>query len=867
MPLEADGPSGGTLVLRDGRVIYASSGAAALADLDAAALVGRPFGDLIAPEERERIADRIARRARGDPAPDRYEVTLVLPGGARRVVEARVALDGADLVLDLRDVSALAARRPRLAAIAHLGAEILRELDEGRIWRRARAGLRAAGLTTVLMRAEEACVRVEWIDVPGDAAKRPEAAGLSLVGLAIPWTEFSRSAWNEGGVFSDDWLRQVQVVMPDGLAERARDAAAAVGLTRAVAVRVDERAAPRFYLVAAADWLRAEDLPAFRLLGAQVGSALDAARTVAGLARHNADLAALNRLGELSSEAASLESFLAEASRTVRREAACDGVAVFTVADGGRELVLRFQEGAEAGTAAAFARLPVAGALAEILNARAPVAATTSAAAPEHRERLRPLGFATNAWVPLYTRSGPAGLMALGWREEIAPEAVRLGFLQAAGAHIAAALESHRLLEDLRGRVGELTLLNRLALGTATLDPAALLEAALGPVCETFDADAAGAFLLEGDELALAAQLGLESLPAGARLRVGEGISGRSVAERATVVASDPSQLAPRWSEVAARGGFTRFASAPLLSKGRALGSLGLSRRTERDFSGEEVALLSTIGAQLGVAVDNARLYRDLARSYEDLARAQSQLVHRERLAALGELAAVVAHEVRNPLGVIFNSLGSLRRLLRPSGDAAMLLEIVDEEAARLNRIVADLLDFARPSAPVIPPEPLGRVVEDAIAAALPRRTARVSLVREEEEGLPPVPVDARLVRQAVVNLVQNAVQAMPEGGHIRARVARAPDPGSVLVEIEDDGPGIPEELRGRVFVPFFTTRASGTGLGLAVVKRIMEFHGGEVSLRGTPGGGATFALRFPLARTPAPIRPEAPVAAGPPMG
>jgi len=166
--------------------------------------------------------------------------------------------------------------------------------------------------------------------------------------------------------------------------------------------------------------------------------------------------------------------------------------------------------------------------------------------------------------------------MTLGWREEIATETVRLGFLQAAGAHLAAAIESHRLLEDLRGRVGELTLLNRLALGTAALDPAALLEGALRPVCETFDADAAGAFLVEGDELALVAKIGLEAWPAGTRLRVGENISGRAVAERTTVVVNDRSELAPRWAEVAERGGFSRFASAPLLSKSRALGALGL---------------------------------------------------------------------------------------------------------------------------------------------------------------------------------------------------------------------------------------------------------------------------------------------------
>jgi PAS domain S-box-containing protein len=857
-------PVGGTAVIREGRVVYVSSGAAALAGLEASALVGRPFADLVAPEERERIGERMARHARGDPAPDAYEVQLLLPGGERRVVEARVARDATDLVLELRDVSALAARRPRLAAVARLGAEIHRELEEQAVWTRVRRGLREAGLTVLLMRTAADAVRVEWADLPPGAAERFRVAtGGPISALAVPWTDFSRAAWSEGGAFSDDWLRQVQLVMPAGIAEIARDGAASLGLVRALAVRVDERAGPRFYLVAAADWLRAEDLPAFRLLGAQIGSALDAARTIAGLARHNADLAALNRLGELAVEPRDLDAFLAEASRVVRRETACDGVAVFTVGDGSRELVLRFQEGAEETAVEAFARVPLEGVVAGILEARVPFAAVLSEGPPEGQARLRPLGFGTNAWVPLFTRSGAAGLMAVGWREEIDPATIRKGFLQAAGAHLAAALESHRLLEDLRGRLGELTLLNRIALETATLDPAALLEGALEPIREIFEADAAGAFRVAGDDLVLEAAAGPGSSTVPARVPVGEGVCGRAVARRAPCVVNEPSDLLGSWAAAAERDGLQRFAAVPLLSKGRALGALSLARRAARDFSAEEVALLSTLGAQLGVAVDNARLYEDLSRSYAELGRAQRQLVQRERLAALGELAAVVAHEVRNPLGVIFNSLGSLRRLLRPTGDAAMLLEIVGEEADRLNRIVSDLLGFARPADPIVRPEPLGRLVDDAVAAALAKHPGAVTVERAVEGGLPPVPVDAGLVRQAVVNLVENAMQAMPGGGRVATRVAS--DRDAAWIEIEDDGPGVPEEIRDRIFEPFFTTRASGTGLGLAVVWRIMELHGGEVRLRAGAGGGATFALRFPLGGPPAAARPG--VAAGDRMG
>ena len=270
--------------------------------------------------------------------------------------------------------------------------------------------------------------------------------------------------------------------------------------------------------------------------------------------------------------------------------------------------------------------------------------------------------------------------------------------------------------------------------------------------------------------------------------------------------------------------------------------------RGPRRFSAQEVERAAAIANQLAVAAENARLYEDLRKSYAELARAQRQLIQQERLAALGELSAVVAHEVRNPLGVIFNSLGSLRRMLRPSGDAKMLLDIVGEEADRLNRIVGDLLDFARPSTPQLRPEPLERIVDEAVQAALAQNSG-VQLAREADPAVPPVPMDARLMRQAVLNVAVNAVQAMPRGGRLSVRLRR--EDGAALLEIEDTGAGIPEEVRHRIFEPFFTTKASGTGLGLAVVKRIVEGHGGEIAVRSRPGAGTTFSLRFPLAAPP----------------
>ncbi|HZA51741.1 MAG TPA: ATP-binding protein [Myxococcaceae bacterium] len=288
----------------------------------------------------------------------------------------------------------------------------------------------------------------------------------------------------------------------------------------------------------------------------------------------------------------------------------------------------------------------------------------------------------------------------------------------------------------------------------------------------------------------------------------------------------------------------------PLMLREVAIGAISIGdRRRTRRFSDDEMERALLMSRQVAVAIDNARLFQDLKRSYTELSRAQQELVKRERLAALGELSAVVAHEVRNPLGVIFNSLASLRRLGPGDDDARMLLSIVGEEAERLNRMVSDLLDFARPHDPRLRPEPLAEILVGAVEAAKRAMTAgQVTFAVEVAPELPPIWVDADMIRQAMVNLVTNAVQAMPRGGMVTVRAS--PELRGIArfarVEVQDEGPGIAPELADRVFQPFFTTKAAGTGLGLAVVKRIADAHRAEVAVRSMPGRGSTFILWLP---------------------
>jgi signal transduction histidine kinase len=321
--------------------------------------------------------------------------------------------------------------------------------------------------------------------------------------------------------------------------------------------------------------------------------------------------------------------------------------------------------------------------------------------------------------------------------------------------------------------------------------------------------------------------------------------------ERRLVQHTDPGKAPMLSHEMAKRFGNRIVLAAPLIARDQCLGvAVLLWDRRAQTFSQPEGRALAVAG-QLALALLSAQLYQDVRRSYAELERTQKELIDRERLAALGGLSASIAHEVRNPLGVIFNSVGSLRRLLRPSGDVALLLDIVGEEADRLNRMVGDLLDYSRPVRPAVQPLPLRPLLDEALTSArqqigTPAEGVKVDIRLASEAAT--VRGDARLLRQALINVFLNAYQAMPRGGQLDVRAARRLQDGVAIAEIaiRDSGAGIPAEARDKIFQPFFTTKAMGTGLGLAVVKRIVEGHGGTIALR-EAAVGAEFQLRLPI--------------------
>lgn len=227
-----------------------------------------------------------------------------------------------------------------------------------------------------------------------------------------------------------------------------------------------------------------------------------------------------------------------------------------------------------------------------------------------------------------------------------------------------------------------------------------------------------------------------------------------------------------------------------------------------------------------------------------DLEAARERAERAEQLAALGRLSAGLAHEIRNPLGSIAGSIELLGSSPGLSDEDRRLCEIVQREAARLNDLVGDMLELAKPRAPApVEVEAVGLAKDVVVLASQSGRGSDVSVTYEGPDELRVV-ADAAQVRQLLWNLVRNAVQASSAGDEVRVRLGR--EDGGAVLEVSDHGPGIPEEAKQQLFDAFFTTRSHGTGVGLAVVKRIVDDHGWNIRVSSTDGRGATFSVLIP---------------------
>lgn len=236
---------------------------------------------------------------------------------------------------------------------------------------------------------------------------------------------------------------------------------------------------------------------------------------------------------------------------------------------------------------------------------------------------------------------------------------------------------------------------------------------------------------------------------------------------------------------------------------------------------------------------------RELERVNRELHDNMVRLRKAERLYAVGQMAATLAHEIRNPLASLAGAAGILKRGNASPGNVQECFEIIDKESQRLNKLLVDFLSFARPRAPRLQPADLLEVLDSVITLARHSADARrVEFRRSVEGALPEVMCDAEQVKQVLLNLIMNAIEATREGVIDLHAYLRD---GRVCIAVRDQGSGIPSGDEERIFEPFFTTKEMGSGLGLAIASQIAEQHGGTLTAENAPGQGLRMVLQLPL--------------------
>jgi PAS domain S-box-containing protein len=260
---------------------------------------------------------------------------------------------------------------------------------------------------------------------------------------------------------------------------------------------------------------------------------------------------------------------------------------------------------------------------------------------------------------------------------------------------------------------------------------------------------------------------------------------------------------------------------------------------------------LSHVVAPDGQVSGAALFFKDLT----PIERAEQRERLQERLAALGSMAASLAHEIRNPLAALELTTTLLKRKLGGQGEVDELLATLQEQVRRLSRTVETSLEYVRPVVLTRSPADLVAILDSAVEAAAPSENApKVEIVRHYSAGGTPLSVDAPRLHEALLNLIRNALEAMSaRAGVLKLTLevpppATTPSPGSFAqIRVGDTGPGIPDDIRPKIFNPFFSTKAGGSGLGLAWTRKVVDAHGGILDVESRPGEGTVFTIRLPL--------------------
>ncbi len=452
--------------------------------------------------------------------------------------------------------------------------------------------------------------------------------------------------------------------------------------------------------------------------------------------------------------------------------------------------------------------------------------------------------------VPLQVQGEVRGVINVDSERADAFTADDQELLQELALQAAKVIHNTWLYEQLRLKVRlfeSLASVSRTINSTLSLDEA--LRVITKEVCELMSARMCSLMLLDENRewLDLRASYGAgDAYIKKPRLPVSESLLGVVVRRKKPLqVANVQADARYQNVEVARNEGLVSLLSVPLIFAGQTIGTLSIYTSRPYNFSNEEIQILSALAELSAIAIEKARLY-------ERIVDVEEQLRQNEKLSALGLLAAEVAHEIRNPLTVMKLLYHSLDLKFAAKDPRAKDAQIIEAKIEHLNKIVEQILDFARTTEPQFAPVSLNELV-DELGLLVRHKLANqgIKLVRDLTPDLPLVAGDAQQLEQAFLNLMLNAAEAMPDGGILTVKSRAGPadgTPNQVVMEFKDTGAGMSAELQKRAFKTVLaTTKAKGSGLGLAIVGRIIETHHGHIHVRSRLGRGTNIRISLPV--------------------
>lgn len=473
---------------------------------------------------------------------------------------------------------------------------------------------------------------------------------------------------------------------------------------------------------------------------------------------------------------------------------------------------------------------------------------------PTIREAMQRDDVSSALCVPLKTQRHVIGVLNASKTTRESPfDFLDLQLLTVLASQVAIAIENSRVHEATRNKTRQLAALNELSrLVVSTLDLEEVLRLAMRGINKIIKVEAACLLLLDEttNELVLRVSLHGPRNLGPLKLEVGQGIAGWVVKEGEALLVPDVTGE-PRYdSLLSERLGIEcrSVLSVPLVIRDHVIGAIELMNSMDGKFTDDDLELLGSMATTVAIAVENARLYTELSEFTRELEKSQDQLIRAEKLAATGKIAASLAHEINNPLQAIHNCLHLVIHKSSLGQDKRLeYLSMAQEEVERLIDLVQRMLDFYRPSKETVVPVDIEALLDDVLSLAAKRlQHARVMVHRDASSPLPLVDGVSNLLKQVFLNIIINAVEAMPSGGDLYIETTRDERRQEVSISFTDAGEGIPIAELANIFDPFFTTKPKGTGLGLSVSHGIIERHGGRIDVRSDVGKGSSFTVRLP---------------------